>query len=220
MLPSDADFENAGWNYAYDTASMNVASHDKPLLGLFALSNMNIALDKLNKRRGVSTVVDGYGFSDQPLLEEMTAKALQVLDANSPTGFVLMSEGASIDKQAHNMDTEHWILDTIEFDKAVAVAKHYAREHPDTLVSVTADHACADVAVIGASRVTDAALQARIATGGGAEQVRNGDVGTYEAGWLHSEPWSRTPSLDQVLQGLCRTSTPLRRYPARQRHMT
>jgi alkaline phosphatase len=176
----------------YDTASMHVASHEKPLLGLFALSNMNIALDKINKRRGVSTVVDDYGFPDQPLLEEMTAQALQVLDANSPTGFVLMVEGASIDKQAHNMDTERWLLDTIEFDKAVAVAKHYAREHPDTLVLVTADHECAGVAVIGGARVTDAALQARIATGGGADQVRNGVVGTYEAAGFPHYPISGT----------------------------
>jgi alkaline phosphatase len=181
-----ADFEGAGWNYVYDTASMDAANHDKPLLGLFALSNMNIALDKLNKRRGVSAVVDDYGFPDQPLLEEMTAKALEVLDANSPNGFVLMVEGASIDKQAHNMDTERWILDTIEFDKAVAVAKQYTKEHSDTLVLVTADHECAGVAVIGGSRVTDADLQARIATGSGAAQVRNGVVGTYDlAGFPH-----------------------------------
>lgn len=181
-----AAFEDAGWNYVYDTASLDAAGNDKPLLGLFALSNMNIAFDKLNKRRGVSTVVDDYGFPDQPLLEEMTAKALEVLDVNSPRGFVLMVEGASIDKQAHNMDTERWLLDTIEFDKAVAVAKQYAREHPDTLVLVTADHECAGVAIIGGSRVTDAALQARIATGGGAAQVRNGVVGTYtDAGFPH-----------------------------------
>jgi alkaline phosphatase len=79
------------------------------------------------------------------------------------------------------MDSERFILDTIEFDKAVAVAQKYAKSHPDTLVLVTADHECAGVAVIGGSRVTDADLQARIATGQGASQVRAGVVGTYEA---------------------------------------
>ena len=29
-----------------------------------------------------------------------------------PRGFVLMVEGASIDKQAHHMDTERWLLPT------------------------------------------------------------------------------------------------------------
>jgi alkaline phosphatase len=110
----------------------------------------------------------------------MTAKAIEVLEANSPNGFVLMVEGSSIDKQAHNMDTERWILDTIEFDKAVGVAQRFAKRDSGTVVLVTADHECAGVAVIGGSRVTDAALQARIATGGGAAQVRNGVVGTYE----------------------------------------
>src|SRR5262249_18544918 len=38
-------------------------------------------------------------------------------------------------------------------------------------------------------------------------------------GWLHSEPWSRAPSLDEALQSPRRTSTPLRWCPARQRHM-
>lgn len=175
------DFANAGWSYAPDMASLLAAPDNQPLLGLFSLSNVNIALDKVNGRRGASTIVDDYGFPDQPLLEEMTAKALEVLDANSLNGFVLMVEGASIDKQAHNMDTERWILDTIEFDKSIAVAQQYAKDHRDTLVLVTADHECGGVAVIGGSRVTDADLQARIATGQGAAQVRNGVVGTYEA---------------------------------------
>ncbi|HEX6811155.1 MAG TPA: hypothetical protein VF384_06005 [Planctomycetota bacterium] len=76
-------------------------------------------------------------------------------------GFVLMVEGASIDKQAHNMDTERWILDTI--------------------VIGTADHECAGVNIIGASRVTDADLAGRAGMGLGAAQLRNGVVGTYEA---------------------------------------
>jgi alkaline phosphatase len=143
---------------------------------------MNVALDKIGKRRSTSSLVDEYGFPNQPMLEEMTDKALKVLSAVSPTnGFVLMVEAASIDKQAHNMDTERFILDTIELDRAIAVAKQFADNNPDTLVLVAADHECAGVAVIGASQVTDAALQARIATGLGATQVRNGVVGTYES---------------------------------------
>jgi alkaline phosphatase len=175
-----ADFQAAGFSYAATRTDMAAASSSQPLLGLFALSNMNIALDKIAGRRGSSTLVNDYGFPDQPMLDEMTAKALSVLDAQSPNGFVLMVEGASIDKQAHNMDTERFILDTIEFDRAIGVAKDYATAHPDTLVIVTADHECGGVAVIGASRVTDADLQTRIATGIGTAQVRDPVVGTYD----------------------------------------
>jgi alkaline phosphatase len=70
-------------------------------------------------------VVNDYGFPDQPMLDEMTAKAIEVLSANDD-GFVLMVEGASIDKQAHNMDSERWILDTIELDRAIQVAEVWA----------------------------------------------------------------------------------------------
>ncbi|MBI2799226.1 MAG: alkaline phosphatase [Gammaproteobacteria bacterium] len=176
------EFTTAGWSYAPDATALTAAPLNKPLLGLFSLSNMNVALDKVGKRRGTSTVVDDYGFSNQPLLEEMTDKALNVLDANSPNGFVLMVEGASIDKQAHNMDTERFIVDTIEFDRAIGKAKQYALTHPDTLVIVTADHECAGVAVIGASRVNNASLVTRSASGLGtaAGGPRNGVVGTYE----------------------------------------
>ena len=176
-----ADFQGAGWNYASDLSSMNTAGASQPLLGLFSLSNMNVALDKIGKRRGTSTVVDDYGFPDQPLLEEMTQKALDVLDANSPNGFVLMVEGASIDKQAHNMDTERFILDTIEFDKSIAIANQYAKTHPDTLVLITADHECAGVAVIGGSTQTNAVLTARATAGAGAGTDVNGN-GTVDAG--------------------------------------
>ena len=51
-----------------------------------------------------------------------------------------MIEGASIDKQAHNMDSERWILDTIEFDNAVGRVKNFVASNPDTLVIITADH--------------------------------------------------------------------------------
>ncbi len=179
------DFQRAGWRYAATRADLDAVETGKAdrLLGLFSWSNMNVALDKIDGRRarktGVGgTVVDDYGFPDQPMLEEMTAKALGVL-ARQPKGFVLMVEGASIDKQAHNMDTERWMLDTIEFDRAVKVAQDFARERGDTLVIVTADHECSGVALIGGSRVTDARLQ-ELAAAGGKDNLRDKVVGIYE----------------------------------------
>jgi len=172
------DFKTAGWTYASDKTTMDSAGTPSKLLGLFSFSNMNVALDKIDGRRGLSTIVNDYGFTDQPMLNEMTAKALDVLDTNSPNGFVLMVEGASIDKQAHNMDSERMMLDTIEFDHAVQVAKDYAAAHPDTLVLVTADHECAGAVIIGASTVSDADLQAKTNT---AASMRDTVVGNYDA---------------------------------------
>ena len=56
---------------------------------------------------------------DQPMLDDMTRSRCAVCAANSPAGFYLMVEGASIDKQAHASDAERMIWDTIEFDNAV-----------------------------------------------------------------------------------------------------
>jgi alkaline phosphatase len=165
-----SDFQAAGFTYAPDHASMASASESKPLLGLFSYSNMNVAADKIGKRRGTSTIVDDYGFPDQPMLDEMADKALKTLHAQSPHGFILMIEGASIDKRAHLMDTDRWIQETIEFDRAVQKAKDFAKTHGDTLVIVTADHECAGVALIGGSLGTG--------VGGSANQA---NVGLYDA---------------------------------------
>jgi alkaline phosphatase len=202
-----ADFQSRGWTYVPDRTALNAAGTPSKLLGLFALSNMNIAKDKIDGRRGTmptntatTTVVQDYGFPDQPLLDEMATKALKVLDANSPNGFVLMVEGASIDKQAHQMDSSRWIGDTIEFDHAVQKAKDYVdgkgdfagTPHPNTLVIVTADHECSGAVIIGASTKTDAVLQTTIAADGnnkdsnpgttlGQPLLRNHVVGNYAA---------------------------------------
>ncbi len=200
-------FQSAGFRYAATKTEMDAAAGAGRLLGLFALSNMNVAMDKIDGRRGskrglTGSVVDDYGFPDQPLLEEMTQRALQVL-SKQPKGFVLMVEGASIDKQAHNMDTERWLLDTLEFDRAVKVAQDFAREHGDTLVIVTADHECSGAALIGGSMVTDAALR-DLGRARGSANLRDKVVGVYEkAGFpryrLAADGYPETTDIDHRL---------------------
>jgi alkaline phosphatase len=146
-----AEFRAAGFAYADNADALRRAAAEKPqkLLGLFAAENMPVAFDKL-----------GYGAEramNVPMLDEMARVALDVMRANSPRGFFLMIEGASIDKQAHRMDAERSIWDTIEFDKAVGVARRFAEAtntdadpNNDTLVVVTADHETAGFSIIGA----------------------------------------------------------------------
>ncbi len=194
----------SGWRYAATRSELSGLVPGQPLLGLFALTNMNVALDKINGRRAIArgepagvtadfgVPAEGLNFTDQPMLDEMTTAALTALE-KSRKGFLLMVEGASIDKQAHNMDSERWILDTIEFDRAVAVAQRYAARHPDTLVIVTADHETGGANIIGASRLGHAALVERARAAADARAaglpgtdaaaaggLRNGVVGTYE----------------------------------------
>lgn len=185
-----ADFQTAGFTYAATSTSLSaIPSNTDKLLGLFTFSNMNVAKDKIDGRRNnpvstlSSTVVGAYGFPDQPMLDEMTDKALQVLSKNL-NGFVLMIEGASIDKQAHNMDSERFIEDVIEFDNAVEKCRQFQAANPDTLVIVTADHECAGVAIIGASTVTNTNLLTK--TSANIRAV----VGTYENAGFPQYPLS------------------------------
>ncbi len=193
-----ADFVAAGFTYAPDATTLGtVTPGTTKLLGLFHLSNMDVSLDKIAERRGGLAVGTVPTFPDQPLLEEMTEKALQVLN-NNAQGFVLMVEGASIDKQAHNMDTERFVHDTIEFDRAVAKCIEFQVANPDTLIVVTADHECSGAAIIGASLVTNANLVTRSTQGGtdaaagaingatgpstdGQATLRTNVVGTYDS---------------------------------------
>ncbi|NCT82919.1 MAG: alkaline phosphatase [Comamonadaceae bacterium] len=203
------DFQSAGFQYAATKSDLDKADPSRPLLGLFAFSNMNVALDKINGRRGTdrnglsgASVVEDFGLPDQPMLDEMAAKALDVLQ-RSPQGFVLMIEGASIDKQAHAMDTERWMMDTLEFDRAVAVAQDFAARRGDTLVIVTADHECSGAALIGGAVVTDAQL-AELATKKGVAHLRNSVVGAYEkAGFpryrLAADGYPETTDIDYRL---------------------
>lgn len=174
-----ADFQANGFTYAATKSDLDASNDPDQLLGLFAFSNMNVSFDKINGRRGTSSIVNDYGLPDQPMLDEMTDKALQVLSKNN-NGFVLMVEGASIDKQAHLMDSDRWIEEVIEFDRAIQKAKDFAKENPDTLVIVTADHECGGAAIIGASTQTAATLASNLGNQT-AKIMRDSVVGTYDA---------------------------------------
>jgi alkaline phosphatase len=73
----------------------------------------------------------------------MTAKALATLTRDKAP-FILLVEGAQIDKQSHFNHVTGQIWDTIEFDKAIGVGRKYlnssSRTRENTLVLVTADH--------------------------------------------------------------------------------
>ncbi|TMB26509.1 MAG: alkaline phosphatase [Deltaproteobacteria bacterium] len=154
-----ADFRNGGFTYVSTATELSAAGTPEKLIGLFGYGNMNVALDKIAKRRDPSRhgVVDDYHEPDQPMLDEMTAAALRVLSRNK-RGFFLMVEGAHIDKQSHLMDAERTVGEVIEFDRAVGVARKWADKLGNTIVIVVADHECAGFSVIGALRGTVAQL--------------------------------------------------------------
>lgn len=135
----------AGFTYVQTRTELNALAGGNAapgkLLGLFRPGNMNVAYDKLGLVRPPGEPVPNFaGFTDQPFLEEMTAKAIATLSKDGRP-FVLMVEGASIDKQSHPNHAAGQIWDTIELDKSIGVGREFAKgDSADNLVLVTADH--------------------------------------------------------------------------------
>ncbi|MEI2298469.1 alkaline phosphatase [Ensifer sp. MJa1] len=129
-------FKDDGYTLATDKTELAAAagSNTGKILGLFHTGNMDVTLDREFLKKG--TVEK---FPNQPGLKDMTKAALDQLSKN-PEGFFLMVEGASVDKMSHPMDWERALIDTIEFDQVVGMAREFAKSHPDTLIVVTGDH--------------------------------------------------------------------------------
>lgn len=164
------ELQGKGFTYVTDRTSLNAldggASAPDKLLGLFyssaginntitpantgANGNMNVSYDKLGLPRptdesgsnSAGNTPNFNGFANQPFLDEMTSKAIATLSKGGGP-FILMVEGASIDKQSHPNNAAGVFYEVIEFDKAVAVGRAYGARNganTDTLVLVTADH--------------------------------------------------------------------------------
>ncbi|MFT3688892.1 alkaline phosphatase [Paenirhodobacter sp.] len=129
-------FRDAGYSIATTKAELaaTAGSNSGKVLGLFHTGNMDTWLDRNQLKKGTAEK-----FPDQPGLVDMTQAALDQLSKN-PEGFFLMVEAASVDKMSHPMDWERAVLETIEFDHAVAVARDFAAKNPDTMIVVTGDH--------------------------------------------------------------------------------
>lgn len=152
-----AELQGLGYRSVKNAKELGAITGAAPLIGLFKGSaapatssngiattdvNMDVAYDKLGLTRPASEPTPTFGtYTDQPMLDLMTRKAIEVLSANGDN-FILMVEAASIDKQSHPNQAAGTIWDAIELDRSVGAARAFAagRERKDTLVIVTADH--------------------------------------------------------------------------------
>jgi len=85
---------------------------------------------------------------DEPSLEAMTSKAIQLL-SQGPNGFFLVVEGSQIDWANHGNDPKYFLQQMASFDETVMAVREYAKTHPDVLVVVTADHETGGMALEG-----------------------------------------------------------------------
>lgn len=99
------------------------------LLGLFDGSHCPYNLETIKKQNE----------NRDPTLSQMVDKAIKILNRNDDNGFFLFVEGGLID-QAHHQTLAHFAIDeTVEFDKAIQLARKLLSD-TDTLIIVTADH--------------------------------------------------------------------------------
>ncbi|GJQ80046.1 hypothetical protein Trydic_g19334 [Trypoxylus dichotomus] len=110
------------WNR---TGLLQEADQNDYLLGLFQSNHMEYYLD----------VVDD---PLEPTLAEMTEAAIKIL-SKGENGYFLFVEGGKIDTAHHDNNVQRSLAETVEFSKAIQVAKDLTSEN-DTLIVVTSDH--------------------------------------------------------------------------------
>ncbi|KAF9915605.1 hypothetical protein BX616_005749 [Lobosporangium transversale] len=139
-----------GYKVVNDKDALLKYKGDDPLLGIFHSGNMDVWLDrhvyKANlKKQGTDPTGNGGSALNQPDLDEMVIKALEVLDKrHRKEGWFLMAEAASVDKMMHPLDYDRGLADVLELDNTVGKTKEWLKRHKldkDTLILVTADHA-------------------------------------------------------------------------------
>lgn len=141
-LPAEADGESRrtddrnlleearsrGYALADNRASLQKSSADAAkLLGIFAASHLPYVVDRDRERL------------EMPTLPEMTEAGLSVLRRLGKPFFLLV-EGGRIDHAAHDNDAGTMLHELLELDETVGLVLRFQREHPETLVVVTADH--------------------------------------------------------------------------------
>lgn len=124
-----SEAEEKGYTIVSDRDALARASRSADrLLGLFAASHVPYVVD-----------TRAMGLDGVPSLKDSTTAALEVL-ARADAGFFLMVEGGRIDYGGHDNDAGAMLNEILDFDEAIGAAIAFQREHPETLVIVTADH--------------------------------------------------------------------------------
>lgn len=99
------------------------------------------------------------------LLPESTELALKMLD-KSENGFFLMIEGSQIDWAGHNNDSAYLVAEMADFNHTIGVVMAFAKNNPETLVVVTADHETGGLTIVSDEKGDYNNIRFHFATGG------------------------------------------------------
>ncbi len=117
------ELRQRGYRYVWNRQGLNSLGGSGRAIGLFASSHLAYEADRS---------------SDQPSLEEMTRKAIQILGATGKPWF-LMVESGRIDHAHHEGNAYRAFTDTRMFDRAISAAQRSVNLNR-TLILATADH--------------------------------------------------------------------------------
>ncbi|BFZ55997.1 hypothetical protein PYCC9005_003039 [Savitreella phatthalungensis] len=115
-------------NNGFEVVGKDLEISSLPALGLFAPWNLDYEIDR----------------TDQPSLEQMAIKALDMLERQSPHGFFLMVEGSRIDMASHANDPAAHARDVLAYNRAFR-AVHRWLDGRGILIA-TSDHETGGVA--------------------------------------------------------------------------
>lgn len=87
---------------------------------------------------GANAIVP-QGDGGTSFLPEASMLAIENLSKNE-AGFFLMIEGSQIDWGGHGNNADYLISELLDFDKTIGMVLEFAKNNPETLVVVTADH--------------------------------------------------------------------------------
>lgn len=119
-----------GYSTPVDTEGMRASPAGAPMIALFANATMAFEMDRVP--------------SEQPSLQEMTEKALEILKATPQyrsKGLLLVVEAARIDHAGHSNDIAANVRDCLAWNDAMGAAMRFQNETAsDTLIFSTSDH--------------------------------------------------------------------------------
>jgi len=122
------EFQGKGYSVIENAEKLKAATADR-LLGLFT------------EKGGFTPEHQRQAGNPEPHLFEMAQKSLETL-AKDPDGFFVMVEGSQIDWACHANDAPYFLGEMQGFDLAVKEVLEFQKNHPETLIIVTADHEC------------------------------------------------------------------------------
>ena len=132
------DFRGLEYAVLRSPSDLASAPRDQRWLGVFSEGHIPYVVDQ---QGGLTKV------APTPSLAAMTRAALRRFTHEER--FILQVEGGRVDHGCHSNDAAAAVHEMIAFDQAIEVCLEFQKDHPDTFILITTDHATANPGLNG-----------------------------------------------------------------------